>query len=750
MPAMLNRIWISCVSLAHRFGWGRVFGIALLVALVALRVWDPAALQLARLKTFDLYQVAKPRVPTSRPVMIVDIDDASLNELGQWPWPRTVLAKLVEKIARGGAAVIGMDIVFAEPDRTSPGLLVDGLPHLSEAARAELRALPDHDTIFANIIKRTRIVLGQSAYNPRAGDTRTVLAPKASFATLGADPNPYLIEYPELLSNLPILEEAATGRGMFTVIPDPDGLVRRVPIVLKAGGNMIPSLSADMLRVATGQTTYVIKTGKAGVQSVVLAGIEIPTDANAQLWIYYSYHDPKRFVSAADVINSKTPPNIFKGKLVLIGASATGLLDIRSTPIEPVMPGVELHAQALENILTRTSLNRLSYTIGAELCLTLVVGLAFVVLAPVLGALPVAALGAVITGLVSGLAWYLFAQKNILLDVAYPLIGGLMVFVTMVFVNYVHEETQRQQIRGAFSQYISPDLVSQLAKDPDQLVLGGETRELSILFSDVRGFTGISEGYKKNPQGLTSLLNRLLTPLSHAILEYNGTIDKYMGDAVMAFWNAPLDNADHAADACAASLKMMEDLDQVNAERESEAKESGTPHIPLRIGIGINTGECVVGNMGSDIRFDYTVLGDPVNLASRLEGQSETFGVPIILGSRTAVQVKERFAVLELDALRVKGKKDPAVVYALLGTDKLIGDDNFNAVKDTMGKMLIAYRGREWAAATRELTALRKIDTRSIGADLSALFALYEGRIREFKKNPPPKSWDGVFTLHTK
>ena len=285
---MLKRIWSICVSLAHRFGWGRMFGMALLAALVALRVWDPAALQLARLKTFDLYQLAKPRVPAARPVLIVDIDEASLNELGQWPWPRTIVARLVEKIAQGGAAAIGMDIVFAEPDRTSPGRLADGLPNLSQTARAELKATPDHDTIFANAIKRTRTVLGQSAYNPRAGDTRQALAPKASFATLGADPNPYLIEYPGLLSNIPILEKAAAGRGMFTVLPDPDGLVRRVPVVMKAGGSMIPSLNADMLRVATGQTTYVIKTGKAGVQSVVLAGVEIPTDANAQLWIYFS------------------------------------------------------------------------------------------------------------------------------------------------------------------------------------------------------------------------------------------------------------------------------------------------------------------------------------------------------------------------------------------------------------------------------------------------------------------------------
>lgn len=747
---MLKRIGRNCVVIAQRFGWGRVFGLALLVALVGLRVWDPAALKLARLKTFDLYQLAKPRIPSARPVVIVDIDEPSLNAIGQWPWPRTIVADLVEKIARGGAAAIGMDIVFAEPDRTSPGLLVDGLPQLSDAARAELKAAPDHDLIFAQIISRTRTVLGQSAYNPRTGDARAALTPKASFATLGGDPNPYLIKYPGLLSNIPVLEEAAPGRGMFTVLPDPDGLVRRVPVVMKAGGSMIPSLNADMLRIATGQTTYVIKTGEAGIQSVVLAGIEIPTDSNAQLWIYFSHHDPKRFVSAADVLNAKTPADVFKGKLVLIGTSATGLFDVKSTPIEPVMPGVELHAQALENILSRTSLKRPGYTVGAELCLTLVVGFAFVVLAPILGAINIAAFGAAIAGLVSWLAWYLFTAKGILLDVAYPLIGGLAVFVTMVFVNYFREEAQRQQIRSAFSQYISPDLVAQLAKDPDRLVLGGETREISILFSDVRGFTSISESYKNNPQALTALLNRLLTPLSHAVLEHNGTIDKYMGDAVMAFWNAPLNNAEHAANACSAALKMMENLEAVNAARRQEASENGTDYTPLRIGIGINTGECVVGNMGSDMRFDYSVLGDAVNLASRLEGQSETFGVPIILGANTAELVKDRFAVLELDALRVKGKSEPETVYGLLGKRSTVSAKNIKSLENHMGKMRGAYRARKWTAAARELAALRKIRTRAPGADLTSLIELYEARIRNFKKQPPPKNWDGVSTLLTK
>ena len=747
---MMKRIASVLRRFAQRFGWGRVFGIALLVALVGLRVWDPVPLQILRLKTFDLYQIAKPREPQARPVIIVDIDESSLSKLGQWPWPRTVTAKLIEIIASGGAAAIGLDIVFAEPDRTSPGLLAKAMPELSEGARTELEAAPNHDAILADMIKRTRTVVGQSAYNPRTDDTREVLVPKASFATLGDDPTPYLIAYPGLLTNIPILEEAAVGRGMFTVLPDPDGLVRRVPVVMKAGGEKIPSLNADMLRVATGQTTYVIKTGEAGVQSVILAGVEIPTDANAQLWLYFSPHDPARFVSAVDVLNGKVSPETFKGKLVLIGTSATGLFDVKATPVEPVMPGVELHAQALENILGKTSLERPSYTVGAEICLAIAVGLIFIALVPILGAIPVAALGGAIAAAMVGLAWYFFTQQRILLDVAYPLISGLAVFLTMVFVNYVREEAQRRQIRSAFSQYISPDLVEQLAREPDRLVLGGETRTLTILFSDVRGFTSISESYKDNPQELTRLLNRLLTPLSHAVLQHGGTIDKYMGDAIMAFWNAPLNDTSHATGGCAAALTMMENLDRVNKERVEEAKEAGTTCEPLRIGIGLNTGECVVGNMGSDMRFDYSVLGDAVNLASRLEGQSETFGVPIILGSATAELVKDRFAVLELDALRVKGKSEPEIVYTLIGLKNEVPAESFNALASGMHDMLSAYRARKWAAASKALSELRKLDVDALDLDLSTLFDLYAARIAEFRRNPPPKDWDGVFTMQTK
>ncbi|RMF08384.1 MAG: adenylate/guanylate cyclase domain-containing protein, partial [Alphaproteobacteria bacterium] len=450
---------------------------------------------------------------------------------------------------------------------------------------------------------------------------------------------------------------------------------------------------------------------------------------------------------AKDVLAGAIPAERFTRRLVLIGTSASGLLDQRATPVDPVMPGVEVHAQLLESILSGQLLHRPDYAIGAEVLLALVVGLAIVILAPILGARTVFVLGSGIAALVIGGSWYLFSEKRLLLDAAYPMISSFAVFVTMLSVNYFREESRRRQIRGAFGQYLSPDLVKQLADDPDRLVLGGETREMTILFSDVRGFTSISESYKEDPQGLTVLINRLLTPFSNAIMETGGTIDKYMGDNVMAFWNAPLDNPDHARDACATALEMLKRLEALNAERAAEAKAEGKPFLPLDVGIGINTGECVVGNMGSDVRFDYTVLGDAVNLAARLEGQSKTYGVRTIIGEATARRIGDSFATVELDAIRVKGKQEPETIYAILGPGESPHAQACRDIQQAMAELLACYRDQNWAAALKALRAVRGLET---PFDLSALCDLYEARIRAFKRSPPPKNWDGVYTAETK
>lgn len=730
----------------QQFGWGRLLALLTLATLLALRVWDVAPLQTMRLKTFDLYQLAKPRTPTQRPVVIVDIDEASLKSLGQWPWPRSLLAKLVDQITAAKPAAIGIDIVFPEPDRSSPPLLADSLPGLSSATRDELRRQPSNDQIFADSVKRSRVVLGQSAHNPYEGAERTQDIPKAPFATIGSDPKPYLVHLPQLLTNISVLEQSAAGRGMFTVEPDPDGVVRRVPMVLIAEDAVVPSLTLEMLRLATGQSAFLIRSDPGGVESVVVAGSQIPTDASASVWIYFAPHDPARFISAKDVIAGKAAAQL-NGKLVLIGTSASGLLDLKATPIQPSMPGVEVHAQLLENILTQSSLSRPSYASGIELLAALAVCIGIIALVPVLGAKTVFFTGVSILAILIGSAWYLFVKNGYLFDVSYLVVSSLAVMTIMVFANYYREEAQRRQIRSAFGQYLSPDLVEELAEDPERLALGGETREMTILFSDVRSFTTISESFKTDPQGLTRLMNQFLTPLSEAVMEKRGTIDKYMGDAIMAFWNAPLNDTEHATHACEAALVMIDRLKTLNIDRKEEARRSGQEFLPLEIGIGINTGEAVVGNMGSEKRFDYSVLGDCVNLASRLEGQTKNYGASIILGSRTAEFVQDEFAIIELDAIRVKGKTEPEVIYALLGGRELRTNPSFVDTRSNLARALAAYRNQDWGEALEALGSCQK-DIKNF--DLTRFCQIYQSRIEEFTTSPPPSNWDGVATMQTK
>lgn len=728
-------------------GIGRWLGLALLALFVALRSWDPAPVETLRLRTFDLYQFIQPRDAAVQPVAIVDLDEESLAEIGQWPWPRTQVADLVLRIASYGSIAIGFDSVFAEPDRMSPTLLADSLRGVSDGTRDELRALPSNDRVFADALRRARVVLGQSGYQRDLAKGRSRPISQVPIGTIGGDPRPFLIEFPGIVRNIPELEDASLGDAMFSLLPERDGIVRRVPAIMTVEGVMIPALVLELLRVATGQDAFLVKSGAGGVQSVVVAGIEIPTDGNGRIWINYARHDPRRYISAKDVLSGAVASERLAGKLVLIGSSATGLHDLKATPLAPAMPGVEVQAQLLETILAKSYLTRPHYAVGAEVVLTVAIGLASIVLVPLLGALMTLILGAAIALGLAGLSGYLYASQGLLVDVAYPLISSFAVYLFLVFVNYFHEESERRQVRGAFSQYLSPELVEQLARNPEKLVLGGEIREMSFMFCDMRGFTMISELYKEDPQGLTRLMNRFLTPLTNAIVNHRGTIDKYMGDAVLAFWNAPLDDAQHAIHSCQAALAMLEKLARLNQAREREAAHTGLVFLPLRVGIGINTGRCVVGNLGSDLRFDYSVLGDSVNLASRLEGQSKAYGVPVVLGSRTADYARDDFAILELDLLKVIGKTEPELVYALLGDAALARDAAFAALVERNNDMLARYRARDWTGALEAAAACRRLDP-NLG--LYELYDLYERRIRAFQADPPPPDWGGIFDAEFK
>ncbi len=736
--------WLS--RWGRRFGLARGLALLLLLALAALRIFDPLPIQELRVRVFDLFQVLQPREATERPVVIIDIDEQSLKSVGQWPWPRTRIADLISRLTQMGALVIAFDVVFAEPDRMSPSVAADEFRDLDDATRTKLRALPSNDAVLADALKNSRVVLGESGL-PFAVAQPEGARPPIGLATMGGDPRPFLLNFPGLLRNVQQLEKSASGRGLFTIRAERDGIVRRVPIVMQAQGTVMPSLSLEMLRVASGSNTVLVRSDNAGVQSAAVPGFVIPTDRNGQLWIHFAPHDKARYVSAGDVLEGKVPADRVARRLVLIGTSAVGLLDSKTTPIDPVMPGVEVHAQVLESVLTQSVLSSPNYAIGVELIAAFLLGIAIIWLAPILSPALLLAFGAAIIVLTLGASWYFYQQAGLLFDATYPLLSSALVYLTLVFSNYISEQAQRRRIRSAFGQYLSPALVEQLAQSPEKLVLGGEEREMSILFSDVRGFTTISELYKDDPQGLTSLMNSFLTPLTNAIIDHKGTIDKYMGDAVMAFWNAPLHDELHEYNACEAALEMLHRVDTLNRQREQQANETGQRFIPIRVGVGINTGRCVVGNMGSDLRFNYSVLGDPVNLASRLEGQSKNYGVPIILGSKTASGLRDKFAVLELDCITVKGKTEPESVYTVLGRADVAGSERFSRLNNTVAEMLARFRRQDFAGAADSIARCREIDD---GFGLDHLLDLYAERIRVFLQNPPPPDWNGVVVLDSK
>ncbi len=733
----------------RRFGYARLICLLLLVGFAALRILDPPPIQELRVRTFDFYQRFDPRVKTARPVTIVDIDDPSLKKFGQWPWPRTLLADMVINLANLGAVAIAFDVVFSEPDRLNPGVAANSMRYLDELTRNKLRELPSNDQTLADAVRRARVVLGETGLDKVVSEIDNDL-PFTGFATRGeaaSDAEPRFFEFPGLLRNVPVLEKVAAGRGLVTIVPERDGIIRRVPMMLQAQGHMMPALSLEMLRVVSGTSTILAKYDKNGVKSIALRGFDIPTDEVGELWVHFAHQDPSIYVSATSVLDGTVPVDKIRGKLVLIGTSAATLNDIKTTPVSAVMPGVEIHAQVLEAALTHAVLSQPNYAIGIELLAAFLLGLLVIILTPNLGPVTLVAVGALFGSVLIGTSWYFYREYRLLIDFTYPLLSTTAIYLTLIFASFVREQAQRRQIRSAFGQYISPALVEQLAQSPEKLKLGGEEREMTIMFSDVRGFTTISESYKSDPQGLTALMNRFLTPLTDAILARKGTIDKYMGDAIMAFWNAPLDDVEHQTNACNAALDMLEKIDALNKEREVEAQNGGHRYIAINVGVGLNTGVCVVGNMGSNLRFDYSVLGDSVNLASRLEGQSKEYGFPIIAGSRTALAVKNKFAILELDFIMVKGKKEPEVIYAIAGREEVAHSARFQTLRNMTIEMLACYRSRDWEGALASIKRGRCTDE---AGTLDYLYKLYEARILDYQMNPPPDDWSGAFALLTK
>jgi adenylate cyclase len=716
-----------------------------LALIVALRAWDPIPAQLLRDLAFDTYQRTKPRTQNAEEslVRIIDIDDESLARHGQWPWPRTVMAQMVDRLTEAKVGVIGFDVVFAEPDRLSPGRLVKTWPKTPETEQLLARAdeLPDNDKIFAAAIARSRVVTGFFITN-EGGRTP---AAKAGYGIAGADPLGAVFGGRSAIPTLAELEAGALGNGALNWFPERDQVVRRMPAVIRIGNQLYPTLFAELLRVGQGAQAYKVRSAQEGaaIEAMQIGRATVPTDADGRLVVYFAPRATIRTIPAWKIIAGDFKAEEVEGRIAIVGTSAAGLLDIRATPLNPVTPGVEVHAQAIEQVASGTYLLRPDFSDSVEHLFVIVLCAGVILMVPRIGAAWAGLIGFGGAALAIALAWMAFTRFGWLIDPVSPALAITLVFVVTTLVVYFRTERERRQVRSAFGRYLAPALVERLASDPSRLKLGGEMRPMTLLFSDIRGFTTIAE--KFDAEGLTTFMNRYLTPMTDVILAQGGTVDKYMGDAIMAFWNAPLDEPAHAKSACTAALAMLGRLKQLNAELADEAAKAGRTHEPIAIGIGLNSAICCVGNMGSQQRFDYSVLGDGVNLASRLEGQTKIYGIATMIGEETRSLAPE-FAALEVDLIRVKGKTAPARVYTLLGGPERAQTDAFRALESLQAGFLVAYRAAQWDAAERALAQLRA----SGGSEIAGIVAIYEERIAEFRKDPPPPGWDGVYVAETK
>jgi adenylate cyclase len=728
---------------------------ALIGGAMLLRYADPFFVRALRLVAFDYYQRLDPAAyDPNLPVRIVDIDEKSLSMYGQWPWPRTTVRDLLLALTSKGAAVVAFDVLFAEPDRTSVEAIVKQLPpREASAITAALAGQPSNDELFAAALKDTPSVLSVALGE---GGSTTFEA-KTGFAFGGDDPRPFLLAFNGVTRNLPELENSAHGIGAFNWVADRDQIVRRVALMFRLNETFVPALATEALRVAQGASTYLLKASNAsgetafgqstGLNHIRIGDVEVPTDGGGGIYLKFRHFDKAAYIPAWKILAGEVPEEDIEGRIMLVGTSAPGLLDLRATPVDAAVPGIDIQAQVVETLLTGRFLEHPDYALALEELVVLAFGVMLAFVLPRVSASASAAIGFLTIGAILIGGWAAFRYGNLLLDPSYPVLFLGCLTATITFYTYHSAEAQRSQIRHAFGQYLAPALVEQLAQTPEKLVLGGEEREMTILFSDVRGFTAISEFYKDDPQGLTSLMHRLLTPLTNAIVGQEGTIDKYIGDAVMGFWNAPLTVAQHELKACAAALDMMDRLAVLNRERQEEAKAADQPFLPFRIGIGINTGRCLVGNLGSDLRFNYSVLGDPVNVASRLEGQTKLYGVPIIIGSKTGEKAKEKFATLEIDLVTVKGKTESETIYTLLGREEVASDIRFQELRKLWSTMIYCYRSRDWEGALEAIDLCRSAEN---NFGLGMLFDLYWTRIQAFQASAPPADWTGIFVAETK
>lgn len=752
--------------------WLRIVPLAILAIGFVIQLFDPGKIvSTIQFQVFDFYQRQAPRIyedplaKTGTTIRFLDIDEASLAEksLGQWPWPRTVLAQMLDRLKAAGTKAVIFDIQFSESDRTSPESMLLNLP-TDEGwadARSRIGALESHDVVFARSIGEMPVVTGFILNSDKPVEGRPLPALKPSIIFRG---DTETVERPEVVrwlnrysgwsATLPGLEENAKGNGALNTVTDADGIIRRVPILLRAADEILPSISVEAVRVISGLRRLMIFMagaddeanlgGSQGIISVVAGKTKIPTTYDGQMWVHFTTAQAERKVSALEVLGPNWSVEALgtrvKDAIVFVGTSAAGLRDLRATPLEGEIAGVEIHAMAAEQMLLGHFLERPDWIVGLERVLALVLGLFVIFGVRFLSAFWVGLVAVAAIAAAFGFSWWGYLDQRLLIDPVAPSIVLGLVLASAGIVKLMETEAERRAVRSAMSQYLPPSVVEEIARDPSKLRLGGDTRELTIKFADIRGFTAIAETFRTDPMQLTRLINRVLTPLSRTILDMNGTIDKYIGDCIMAFWNAPLDDPNHVSNACECALRMQAAIQKLNEQLDAEGFYKAHPIKRIAVGIGLNTGSCVVGNMGSDIRFDYSALGDAVNLASRYQSLSGQYGSYIVVGEDTEKRVADKFTFMEIDYLIVKGRADPATLYALMGDPSYAQRDDFKILNGVLQRLFKALRSRDWAGARAAISEGRQLPETD-----QTIFDTYEKRVDGYEESPPHDDWNGAW-----
>ncbi|MCT7636023.1 CHASE2 domain-containing protein [Aliarcobacter butzleri] len=708
-----------------------VLSLSLSIFLSAIYIFFPSLPDSLDNRLRDYLFTIRGELPHNQNVVIVDIDETSIKSLGQWPWSRDKLAKMLENLTLANVGIVGLDIVFAEEDRTSPHKILQDL-------KIYKKDVPNYDLEFANVVENSPVILGYQ-FDLVKKDNTNAKVPQIPAIFIEKDKpqdKSYLIEAYNTILNIPQIQDKAYSSGFFNNIPDDTGIIRSVPLIISYDDTIYPSLALEVIRVINDTQKVVVQYDENGISNIVLDDISIPTDRYGRMLI--NFRGPERsfkYISAIDIYNNSFDKSEIDGKIVLIGTSAAGLFDLRATPFDSIFPGVEVHANIIDNILMQDFIYKASWLDGANILIIFVLSIIVVMLTTytTFWANPIIFISFSISYLF--LVYNLLFDYGIVLNILFPIATVLIASIMTTLFDYFYNIKKEEAIKAKFASKVSKNVMDDILKNIDKNEFSAKSKEVTIFFSDIRGFTNISE--KLDAKELISFLNRYMQPMSEIIIKYQGTIDKFIGDAIMAYWNAPIDIKNHCDLALKASLEQLEVLEKLNVELQKE-------NLPkIDIGIGLNTGTVIVGEMGSSLRSDYTVIGDTINLGSRVESLCKYYDSKLNISNFTKDKLQEKYIFRFLDLVKVKGKNEPVEIWQVLGKGE--AKKSLKEELDLYHKAIEFYKNSDFINALEIFESLENNENKTN----KNIYKIYITRCKEFIKTPP-KNFDGVYEHTTK